>query len=173
VLSLPEQLAQAGLAVGKTAESDEALQCCDVSRENDALVIQIAGSAAFDKGSAAIRPQARAAIDRLAAMMKSGKARIEVRGHNGDGLPPLTSLYRDGLDLSFARARGVVEALAADGVDGKRMFVTACGDQQPLVLQAAEGSVGATNRRIEIVVHPTQVLKGNDQYAEKGQQNAR
>ncbi len=169
--SLPEQLARAGL-LSPTGPppplEDETLRCCDVTHEADRLVIRIAGAASFEKGSVSPSPQALAAIERLGVMLRSGQARIEVRGHNGDGPLAPTSFYRDGLDLSYQRARSVVDALIRAGVSGKRMCVSACGDQEPLVTPAPEGSAAAANRRIEIVVHAVRVEGGDGPIAEKG-----
>lgn len=172
-LTLPEQLVRAGLldpARRPAAEQDEALRCCDVSHESDRVLIRITGEASFERGGASLRPQALAALERLGALLRPGSARIEVRGHNGDGRIGATSFYRDGLDLSYQRARGVVEVLARAGVDRKRMYVSACGDQDPLIAGDTAGSPAPANRRIEIVVHAVQVDEGNGQVAEKGQQ---
>jgi chemotaxis protein MotB len=172
--TLSEQLARAGLlnpAAGKEAAPQEvALRCCDVSHEADRLVIRIAGPAAFERGSAALRQPAVAAVERLAALLRPGRARIEVRGHNGDGRIAPSSFFRDGLDLSYQRARGVVNALVRAGVDADRLYVSACGDQEPLTAVTPAGLPTPANRRIEIVVHAVRAGGADRDFAEKGQQ---
>jgi chemotaxis protein MotB len=171
-LTLSEQFARAGLtgsAGGANGLADESLRCCDVSPEDGGLVIRIAGSASFESFSAALLPQGQAAVERLASLLKRGEARIEVRGFNGDGKAPVAAMYRDGLDLSYARARSVVNALIFGGVNARRIFISACGDQNPLVPQRSGEAPTAANRRIEIVVHAVKAIEGNDQFAEKGQ----
>jgi chemotaxis protein MotB len=171
-LTLPEQLARAGLittAAATQPELDESLRCCDVRQEHDRVVIEIAGAAAFDPFSAALKPQAQAAIERLGYMLRSGRAQVEVRGHSGDGPPGGSTMYRDALDLSYGRARCVVDALTQSGVKRSRVFVSACGDQDPLIAQNPPDTAAAANRRVEIVVHAVKVQEGTIQFAEKGQ----
>ena len=98
-------------------------------------------------------PQARKLVLRIAEALVNSQACLEVRGHAGDGTLPPQAAFRDKMDLSYARARAVADLLIGSGVASERVFITACGDQDPLV-QAPREEGRTPNRRIEIVVHP-------------------
>ena len=114
-------------------------------------MIRVAGPASFGPFSARLRPPARRAIAQIAEFLIDGRARLEIRGHNGDGPVPSDVPFRDGLDLSYARARAVADALQAAGVSGDRLYVAAWGDNDPLVVGPGAAS-GGGNRRVEIIL---------------------
>lgn len=166
-LTLLERLAQAGLEQTEANRGrswdEERLASCDVTRERDRVVIQVAGPTSFSTFSAQLRPEARRAVARIAGFLIEGQTRVEIRGHNGDGRLPAEALFRDGLDLSYARARVVADELIAAGVPKGRLHVAAWGDSDPLPGKAGSGADGM-NRRVEIIVHaataavPTRVI---------------
>lgn len=171
--TLLERLEQAGFAhrtqLNLVGPDDAVLAPCDLLIEGDQMVLRIAGHASFGEHDAALQPAADKALRRLAEFLADGGNRIEVRGHaEADPLPEGT-LYRDRMDLSYARARNVATALAQHGVSRNRIFVTAWGDSDPLSAEpelpqtAGLKRLSATpprmelpeggDRRIEIIVH--------------------
>lgn len=170
VPTLAERLEQAGLVapVGPpTSSAIEAVRCCEMVRDADRLVIQVAPEATFEAGSATLMPAGAAAVENLAPFLRRGETRIEIRGF-GDGGPDDRSL-----DLSYQRARSVVKILMSSGVEARRICATACGDQDPMIVRQSGGALPVANRRIDIVVHAAPRPEGNDSFAEKGQQDAR
>lgn len=155
-VSLIDRLRQAGLDAGERAASNpldpELSACCQVVTLKDRLVIQVDGAVAFERFAAQLLPQARILVARIGSFLEHERVRLEVRGHGGDGPLPPQATFRDAIDLSYARARSVADLLVASGVAAERVFVTACGDQEPLA-NAARDAGSAANRRIEIIVH--------------------
>ncbi len=63
----------------------------------------------------------------------AGKSQqIEVRGHTSRQPLPDNAPYADHMELAFARARKVMEFLAAEGIDPVRIRLTAAGGNEPL-----------------------------------------
>jgi outer membrane protein OmpA-like peptidoglycan-associated protein len=103
-------------------------------------------SVKFATGSAALDPEARAALDRTLDCLKDG--RYEIDGHT-DSVGNSAANQR----LSEARANAVVDYLRSKGFDAKRLVAVGFGDTRPIADNAtAEGR--ARNRRITIVRVP-------------------
>ncbi len=171
-LTLIERLEQAGLrraGAGPARGPDEdLLGPCDVITERDQVMIRVPGPIAFEQFSAQLKPEGRRVVARMAEYLIGGHARLEVRGHNSEQSVPEEVPFRDGLDLSYARARAVADELTAAGVSGDRLFITAWGDNDPLVAAAGTVAAGA-NRRIEIIVHAVAAAPRVQAIAEKEQ----
>jgi chemotaxis protein MotB len=161
--TLLQRLEQAGFAARSNVQlvgpDDEILAPCDVLAGADGQVtLRIAGHACFSPASAALAPVARKALERLVVFLADGTSRIEIRGHADEGSLPPAALFRDGLDLSYARARAVAETLTRGGLDARRVFITAWADHDPLSDAKTASTVHPAepegmDRRIEIVVH--------------------
>jgi outer membrane protein OmpA-like peptidoglycan-associated protein len=102
----------------------------------------------FEDEADTIRPVSTVALDTLAATLKSlpGRPRVRVEGHTDDSGNPQYNI-----DLSYRRARAVVEYLKAQGVDPAQLEYVGRGSQDPIASnKSAEGR--ALNRRVEFVV---------------------
>ncbi len=152
-LSLADRLRQAGLHRREAQDEDAALSLCDMVAEQDRLVIRVSGPASFDRHSARLKPQAERALQRIAGFLAGGRAQLEIRGHGGDGPVPPAMPLRDGIDLSYQRARTAADVLIRAGVQPQRVRITAWGDHDPLVGGGADATPVGVNRRLEIVVH--------------------
>ena len=100
----------------------------------------------FDTGKATIKPESLSVIDQVAEMLKeSPELKLGVEGHtdNVGGAAANKS-------LSESRARAVADALAAKGIDAKRLTTAGWGLEQPLADNATEEG-RAKNRRVELV----------------------
>jgi chemotaxis protein MotB len=105
----------------------------------------------FNSGSAVINPGAFKTLDEIGGILaKEAEHPIEVEGHT-DNQPIATSQYPSNWQLSGARAGAVVQRLAGDGVDPKRMTLTGYSSERPV--ESNKTPAGrATNRRVEIIL---------------------
>jgi len=123
-----------------------------VTQVREGVKINVGGPVAFDRFRADLKPQGEAVVKELAAKIRGHNTKIEVRGHaTFETLPP-DSPYRDPIDLSYARARAVADALIRYGVRPSRIRISAAGATEPLVRQAYNEERLAANRRVEIIV---------------------
>jgi chemotaxis protein MotB len=105
----------------------------------------------FNSGSAVINPGAFTTLDEIGDILaKEAEHPIEVEGHT-DNQPIATSQYPSNWQLSGARAGAVVQRLAGDGVDPKRMMLTGYSSEHPV--ESNKTPAGrAKNRRVEIIL---------------------
>jgi chemotaxis protein MotB len=171
--TLLERLEQAGFArrstVGLVGPDDAVLAPCDVVIGSGTVTLRIAGHASFARGSAIPEPAARKALERLAGFLADGRNRLEIRGHADDEPLPAGAPFRDGMDLSYARARAAADILTRCGVARERLFVTAWDSHDPLpAAETAADQAAATSRpalpdgedrRIELVVHAASAVE--------------
>jgi chemotaxis protein MotB len=110
----------------------------------------------FDTGSAAIRPEGRAELDKLAAALLDLDRQIpseiawvlRIDGHT-DIRPISSGAYPSNWELSAARAIAVVQYLASKGVSPQRLVAAGFGEFQPLDNDKTEEAF-RRNRRIEL-----------------------
>jgi chemotaxis protein MotB len=102
-----------------------------VFRRRDGVAIHIGGPLAFAPGTAELAPSARVALHKAAAVLAGKPHKIEVRGHvSQEPLPP-DCPFADKYVLSYERARTVLLALEAAGLEHRRLRASAAGDTQP------------------------------------------
>jgi outer membrane protein OmpA-like peptidoglycan-associated protein len=102
----------------------------------------------FDDGSDVLRAVSTPQLDALAATFKElpGNPRLRVEGYSDDAGKPDQSV-----DVSYRRARAVVEYLKRQGIPADRLEYVGRGAQNPLgPNDSAEGR--ALNRRVEFVL---------------------
>jgi len=110
----------------------------------------------FDRGSAALRNEARPELDKLAAALLDLEAKIprdipwvlRVDGHT-DTRPISTPQFPSNWELSAARAISVVQYLISRGLRADRLVAAGFGEFQPLDTGTTEESF-SRNRRIEL-----------------------
>jgi chemotaxis protein MotB len=110
----------------------------------------------FDRGSAALRPEARPELDKLAAALLDLEKQIpadiswvlRVDGHT-DVRPIATFQFPSNWELSSARAISVVQYLISRGVKADRLVAAGFGEFQPLDPGTTEEAY-SRNRRIEL-----------------------
>lgn len=123
-----------------------------VTNVRDGLQVVVGGRITFDRFSATLLPEARDLVRKTAERIQGYNSRILVRGHATNEPLPADSLYRDGRDLSYARALAVADELRSHGVRDSRLILVAAGDHEPLVKQAYTEERRALNRRVEILI---------------------
>jgi flagellar motor protein MotB len=139
------------------ALSDLAAQYPDVlTFDQRTGMLRFASDFTFDSGSVAIKPSAKALVDKLAGILNQPIAQpfeVKVVGHT-DNVPirHVAAQHPTNMYLSVHRAISVRDALVADGVATNRMQVAGYGEFRPVVANGANGA--AANRRVEIFLTP-------------------
>ena len=111
----------------------------------------------YDSGEASVKPDSYKALDQLIEYLRgSGDPRlVQIEGHtdNIEIGPSLKSRYASNMDLSKARANGVLRYLVEKGgLDNTRLTAVGFGDTKPAAPNDAEE--GRTkNRRVEILLY--------------------
>jgi len=100
----------------------------------------------FDFGKADIKPESQPIIDQIVKLLKTNPdLSLTVEGHTDNvGAPPYNK------KLSDARARSVVSALTAQGIDAQRLTAVGYGQEKPIADNRTD-SGRAQNRRVELV----------------------
>jgi outer membrane protein OmpA-like peptidoglycan-associated protein len=119
----------------------------------------------FDSGSAVVKPEAKAALGKLAQILAEDEVkdrRLTIIGHTDSDrvvkaatIESLKKLGKsvDNMGLSEARAEAVAAVLQAGGTDASRMITKGKGDTEPVAdNRSAAGK--ARNRRVEIYLTP-------------------
>ena len=118
----------------------------------DGIEIVVGGRVTFDRFSAVLRPLAQQRLASVAELIRGKNTKIIIRGHATREPLPAESVFGGPLELSFARAKSVSEALEQHGVRGQRIRLESVGDREPLNRQAYSDRRRAINRRVEIIV---------------------
>jgi chemotaxis protein MotB len=121
--------------------------------------ITMGGPALFEPFEANLTPGLKQNLEIIANTLSSKPNRIVVRGHTSlEPLPPDCE-YSDHWDLSFHRARISAEYLIAQGIDRRRILVSAAGDTEPKK-QKNQTFDQNQNRRVDVflidayITHP-------------------
>jgi chemotaxis protein MotB len=117
------------------------------------LVLQLANDILFDSGSAEVKPQGRATLKKLGAVLVTITGRkFQVAGHTDD-VPIGGARFSSNWDLSTARAVEVVKLLVVAGVRPQTLSAAGYGEFDAIAPN--DGAQGrAKNRRIEITLVP-------------------
>lgn len=127
----------------------------------------------FDSGDATLKPSAVAAIEKFAKIVNSpaaGGYELMVCGHADNqkvSSPTMTKGHKDNWYLSSHRALSVAEALQRQGVSPKRIGAVGYGEFRPIADNSSKQGM-AMNRRVEILILPTQIADATPQQAAIG-----
>lgn len=125
----------------------------DVDFTSQYVQLQMNGALLFDSGRAVLKDDAKVLLDKIGdILMQYPDSLIEVIGHT-DNVPISTSKYRDNMDLSYYRARAVMDFLLESKEIPRELIQTSGrGEEAPIASnETAEGR--ALNRRVEIRIH--------------------
>jgi len=145
------ELAEDELRVALKQQIDQGL--VDVERTDDKVIITVGSGGAFPSGSAALTPQAKEIMEKIAGASADSKGKIKVSGHTDNVPLVFGSNFRDNWDLAAARSASVVQALEDTGaVSAGRLEAISFGETQPL--ESNDTAAGRNkNRRIEIEIN--------------------
>jgi len=126
----------------------------DIRVVGDRFVFQ--SEVLFDTGSAAIRPEGKVELDKLAAALAELDKQIpaeiawvlRIDGHT-DVRPIASAQFPSNWELSSARAISVVQYLIGRGISPQRLVAAGFGEFQPLDTATSEDAY-RRNRRIEL-----------------------
>jgi outer membrane protein OmpA-like peptidoglycan-associated protein len=100
----------------------------------------------FDTGKSTIKPESQQIITQIVVMLNSSAdLKLSVEGHTDNVGNP-----KSNKTLSEERAKAVVAAIAAQGIDAKRLSSKGLGQDKPIADNGTEEGK-AKNRRVELV----------------------
>jgi len=120
-------------------------------RETEGLVISLREFGFFDSGSAALRPSALPALDRIASILAVRTCRLRIEGHT-DNVPIHTPQMASNWELSTARSTELVRVLITQyRFSPDRLSAAGYAEYHPI---ASNDSVQgrAQNRRVDVVI---------------------
>lgn len=120
----------------------------------DRIIINLDDKICFNSGSAKLKPDIKAALDKIKKILGNyPENRISVEG-NTDNIPIHTSEFRDNWQLSTERSLSVLQyLLAGTGLNPTRFTAVGYGENNPIVPNDTPEN-RALNRRVDIVVIP-------------------
>jgi chemotaxis protein MotB len=122
-----------------------------VEQRGGRIYVSMENKLLFPSGSAAVDPQGREALTKLAKAIENEKdLNIMVEGHTDTDKIQAGSAYKDNWDLSVMRATSVVRIIQAAGkIDPLRITASGRGEYMPV-----DANDKAKNRRIEVILAP-------------------
>jgi chemotaxis protein MotB len=126
----------------------------DIRVVGDRFVFQ--SEVLFDAGSAALRPEALPALDKVAEALRDLEKNIpadlawivRIDGHT-DARPISTAQFPSNWELSSARATSVVQYMISKGISPQHLVAAGFGEFQPLDVGTSDDAL-RRNRRIEL-----------------------
>ncbi len=113
------------------------------------VILQVKGQALYALGSADLKPEAWAILDRIVTLSQNFRFPLMVEGHTDD-LPIHTAQYPSNWELSTARAISAMRYLVEHGVPTGSVGVAGYADTRPV--EPNDSQVArAKNRRVEFV----------------------
>jgi outer membrane protein OmpA-like peptidoglycan-associated protein len=100
----------------------------------------------FDTGKSTIKPESKPIINQIVEMLKANPdLKVNVEGHTDNTGDP-----KSNKTLSDERAKAVVSAIVAQGIEAKRLSAAGYGQDKPIADNKTEEG-RAKNRRVELV----------------------
>ena len=136
----------------KQLENDTELQTSvKVLKTDRGVVIRLNDTMLFDTGSAIIKPQAKATLDKISSSLASFENPVLIEGHT-DSMPIRTEKYPSNWELSTARATNIIKYLTqAHKFPPSRLSAVGYGEYMPFE-QNTTPQGRAKNRRVDIIV---------------------
>src|SRR3954454_12244749 len=151
--------AGAGALIGRYMDRQAAamrrdVKSAEIERQGDKVVVRFNSQILFDVDRAELRPQSRTDLGELARVLKQyPDTDLKVEGYTDS---TGAAGYND--ELSWKRAKAVVDFLASEGVARGRLAAQGYGERQPAASNStAEGR--RLNRRVQIDIAPNQELR--------------
>ena len=136
-----------------------------VKRINHGTVVTMGGPTVFRRFDASLTDELKANLDVLVEVLSTRPNRLVVRGHaSPEPLPRGKVLnfhgidVHDQLDLSYARARTVAQYLVSNGIERRRLLVSAVGSTEPRMLTRQQ-DVQRLNRRVDVFLIDSYIVR--------------
>lgn len=127
-----------------------------VTQLKDKLTLSMVEKILFESGSAEVRENGKAVLDRVSEILKTvSDKQIRIEGHT-DNVPisyRIIKQFPSNWELSTARATNVVKYLCEKGLDPKVLSAAGYGENRPVDSNDTDEGK-AKNRRIEVVLLP-------------------
>ncbi|SMB97869.1 chemotaxis protein MotB [Thermanaeromonas toyohensis ToBE] len=144
-------LDQVAQDLGKLVSASGLGQQITITQEERGVIVRMAETVLFPKGSAELTPQARELISKVGKMLAPLPNYLRIEGHT-DNLPIYNVNFRTNWELAAARALTVLHVLVNEsGISPERLSATSYGEFRPLVPNDSEENM-ARNRRVDIVI---------------------
>lgn len=122
-----------------------------ILKEKRGVVVRLNDTMLFDQGSAIIKPEAKAVLDKIALSLNTFKNPVVIEGHT-DSVPIKNEKYPSNWELSTARATNIISYLTS-----KHQFtpgrLSAVGYGEYMPVASNDDVLGkAKNRRVDIVI---------------------
>ncbi len=132
-----------------------ALREVSLHHETEGLVISLREFGFFASGSAEIKPESRAALDRIASILSVRTYNLRIEGHT-DNVPIHTALMASNWELSTARATELIRVLIIDHrFAPERLSAAGYAEFHPVASNLTPQG-RAQNRRVDIVILTSQ-----------------
>ncbi len=118
----------------------------------DGLEITIGGPILFEPFSDKLSDQGEAMLAQIGETLKGHRNKIDIRGHAAEQPRPADWTDADAIELSFARAMHVRNALILQGLDPRTVRLVAVGATEPVARGIYDPAKRGGNRRVEIIV---------------------
>lgn len=129
-------------------------------RETEGLVISLREFGFFDSGSAALKPSALPALDRIASILSVRTCPLRIEGHT-DNVPIHTAQMASNWELSTARSTELVRLLILRyHFSPERLSAAGYAEYHPLASnETPQGR--AQNRRVDVVILSEHIVSSN------------
>ncbi|HWR89853.1 MAG TPA: OmpA family protein [Dissulfurispiraceae bacterium] len=121
-----------------------------VRKDPRGTVITFSEKTLFPSGSAEVRQEADAVLQRVSKVLGTVRSHIIIEGHTDDR--PITGArYASNWELSTARAASVLHVFISHGLDPNRFSLAGYGEFRPVGKNDSDEG-RARNRRVEVVI---------------------
>jgi len=129
----------------------EEIEGVEIIEQKGATTLRLGEQLLFDEGSAQIKPESGATLDKIANILTKNENQIKIEGHS-DNVPIKNAQFSSNWELSSARASNIVEYLTNEKkLNKKRFTILSHADNVPVAENSTlEGR--AKNRRVDIVI---------------------
>jgi chemotaxis protein MotB len=138
-----------------------ALHAVALYRESEGLVISLREFGFFDSGSAALKPSALPALDRIASILAVRTCPLRIEGHT-DNIPIHTAQMPSNWELSAARSTELVRLLIVQyRFSPARLSAAGYAEYHPIASNdTPQGR--AQNRRVDIVILSEHIARSDE-----------
>ncbi len=123
-----------------------------VQYKDGQLNLNLGDAVLFERGQAALKPQALNVLGKLGNLFRKGDSKIVVEGHT-DNIPIQSTVFPSNWELSSARASSVVRYMESLGISSSRFTIIGYNQFKPIAPNTSEAN-RVKNRRVKITLKP-------------------